>query len=360
MTNTFHLSVPTRSERYKHSVTVTNNMEILNKYLFLFSNFFIFASSSDSEVCYPKLGCFNNSYPWNYNLRVALPPKSPEKVCQYVISYNQKMKNVSFQVYPDIDNKIIEEFDPKLTTYFVTHGYTGSGYDQWLHELAIDLLKIKPANIFIVNWELGAAREYKQAIGNSRVVAKIISNLIKNLVKQKNANLSDVYLIGHSLGAHLTCYIGKEFKGEIGFLYAFDAGGPSFENLPEEVRCTNKDAKYVAATHTDIGRDQFGYSQPYGTVDYYFNDGVNQPSCNSSDFVTRRSCAHQIAHTYFGDMVAKENGCFQGCPFVFKGVSEVKAINDCADRWVKFLLGVRYAAGVYQIETSKEPPYCNI
>jgi len=313
-----------------------------------------------NEVCFDKLGCFSNGYPWNYNLRIAEPPDTPEKVGTTVLAYNRKMKNVTLKVYPEIDPKLLQNFDPKLDTFFLTHGYTGAGYNPWLHRMANAIIKRQPANVYIYDWTMGANVNYTKTLGNNRVVARIIANLIKDLVKEKHAKIDNIYLIGHSLGAQLMCNVGRQFKGEIGWLYAIEAAGPSFENLPREIRCSPDDAKYIAALHTDIGRDQYGYSQPLAKADYYFNNAVLQPPCQQQEFQPRRRCAHLSVTTYFTSVIAEKKGCFKGCPFKFTGVRHVKPIHGCGKKSVKLLLGDDKVTGVYQVNTSEEPPYCKL
>lgn len=68
----------------------------------------------------------------------------------------------------------------------------------------------------IVGWGEGsAAPDYPRAVSNTRVVAKQVQLLIQLMVKS-GMDLKRIHLIGHSLGAHISGYVGAEFKGRIG------------------------------------------------------------------------------------------------------------------------------------------------
>ena len=64
-------------------------------------------------------------------------------------------------------------------------------------------------NVILVHWEERASRLwYRQAVANTEVVGAEIDALLKSLVSY-GLNVKDVYLVGHSLGAHVAGYAGK-------------------------------------------------------------------------------------------------------------------------------------------------------
>lgn len=70
--------------------------------------------------------------------------------------------------------------------------------------------------MIIVGWKEGAELpDYPRAVANTRVVAKQIQLLIQEMMKL-GISLDRVHLIGHSLGAHISGYIGTDFGGKIG------------------------------------------------------------------------------------------------------------------------------------------------
>ena len=70
------------------------------------------------------------------------------------------------------------------------------------------------SNVFVVNWENGADEcNYFQAVANTRMVAAIVSKYLEKLLDIYKMKASSIHLIGASLGAHISGYIGQKIKG---------------------------------------------------------------------------------------------------------------------------------------------------
>lgn len=81
-------------------------------------------------------------------------------------------------------------------------------------------------NVLIVDWKNGATfPDYGGAVGNTRLVAAQIFVMIQQMTTL-GANLDDIHLIGHSLGAHACGYAGRRFAGKLGRI-----SGEYFDNL---------------------------------------------------------------------------------------------------------------------------------
>lgn len=134
-------------------------------------------------------------------------------------------------------------------------------------------------NVIVVDWSKGAdtlnymlakQRIYKIGV----VIAKFIECLLESY--HDKLQLSDIYLIGHSLGAHLAGVTGKNMKsGKISAIYGLDPAGPLFSIDEPDKRIDKGDAEYVEIIHTDRGLQ--GLSEPMGTADFYPNFGLKQP-----------------------------------------------------------------------------------
>lgn len=77
---------------------------------------------------------------------------------------------------------------------------------------------------------------------------------------------------------------------------ATDAAGPGFENVNPESRLDKHDARFVDVIHTDT--NYYGIFKPIGHVDFYVNEGKNQPGCPSRqidgiNFFLRHSGDHR-------------------------------------------------------------------
>ncbi|KAK9696432.1 Lipase [Popillia japonica] len=105
------------------------------------------------------------------------------------------------------------------------------------------------------------------------------------ILPPKNYGLEpgNVHLIGHSLGAHTAGYAGSMIPG-LGRITGLDPAEPYFQGMPENVRLDpSLDAEFVDVIHTD-GKGIFflgyGMSQPCGHLDFYPNNGKEQPGCD--------------------------------------------------------------------------------
>merc|ERR1719320_437748 len=111
-------------------------------------------------------------------------------------------------------------------------------------------------NLIFVDWEAGAAKlRYWQSAVNARVVGAQVKVLVSNLINLNIIDVSNFHLVGHSLGAHVMGYAGKDFNLENDFklprITGLDPAGPMFhyESMPEEdlrkIRIDRDDADFV-------------------------------------------------------------------------------------------------------------------
>lgn len=70
-------------------------------------------------------------------------------------------------------------------------------------------------NVIIVAWGKGAVGpDYNQAVSNTRLVGTQTRLIIQKLV-QAGGSLTDVHIIGHSLGAHTAGLAGRQLHGKV-------------------------------------------------------------------------------------------------------------------------------------------------
>lgn len=109
--------------------------------------------------------------------------------------------------------------------------------------------------------------------------------MMKKLKTNYGLDPNDVHLIGHSLGAHTAGYAGEKMGGSIGRITGLDPAEPYFQGMPNHLRLDYTDAKLVDVIHTDgksiffLGLPGYGMSQPCGHLDFYPNNGKEQPGC---------------------------------------------------------------------------------
>ncbi|KAK0071338.1 hypothetical protein PV326_001357 [Microctonus aethiopoides] len=131
--------------------------------------------------------------------------------------------------------------------------------------------------------------------------------MVKFLKTDGGQSLSDVHIMGHSLGAHVAGYAGAYMSGFIGRITGLDPAGPLFETPhlkdPED-RLDETDAVFVDIIHTCGGI--LGFVQPIGHIDFYPNNGtLPQPLCPPADPTVL--CSHGMALVFMLNSIKYPN-----------------------------------------------------
>lgn len=269
----------------------------------------------DDSDYYTTQQCYTSNKPWgDCKERIGrVNPDSPSK------------QKISFQCY-SIDNpdeyqvlKLNENlpinYDPSKTTIFMVHGFLSSADEKsWIIQMKNEFIKNGyDYNLCAIDWSNGANvgtfnLDYPKAAQNTRVVGDVTANLIDWLSEHYNSKNSNFICIGHSLGAHICGYTGKNVKnGPLKRISGLDPAGPFFENLSSEVRLDKNDASYVDSIHTDgkkLYQAGFGMLQNISHTDFYPNGGYNQPGCND---VIHIGCSHGRACELYISSIGKKS-----------------------------------------------------
>ncbi|XP_040005654.1 lipase member H-like isoform X2 [Xiphias gladius] len=194
------------------------------------------------------------------------------------------------------------QFNLSRPTTFIIHGYRPTGSPPvWIKNLTELLLAREDTNVVVVDWNHGAANvNYLKAVENTRKAAANLTAFIE-MMKEHGASLSSIHLIGISLGAHISGFVGANLNGSIGRITALDPAGPQFTGTPPEDRLDSTDARFVDVLHTDI--DALGFREPLGHIDFYANGGTDQPGCPKTLFSggSYFKCDHQRSVSLYLD-----------------------------------------------------------
>lgn len=155
------------------------------------------------------------------------------------------------------------------------------------------LLARDDMNVIVVDWNKGAANlNYFTAVTYTRDAALNLTDFIITM-QDEGASLSNIHLIGVSLGAHLAGFVGANLKGQIGRITGLDPAGPMFTSATPDERLDPTDAQFVDVLHTDM--DSFGLRGAHGHIDFYANGGADQPGCPKTIFAGKSYfvCDHQ-------------------------------------------------------------------
>nr|KAF7412973.1 hypothetical protein H0235_012824 [Vespula pensylvanica] len=230
--------------------------------------------------CYDELGCLNITRSWYHLMHRPLNvfPLPREVINTSFILYTNDNPTVGHVLMVAKDKSIkYSNFDPKRKTKFIIHGFIDTPLSSWVKEMRNELLKHGDYNVIVVDWAGGSLPLYTQATANTRLVGLEIAHLIKHLQTNYGLDPNDIHLIGHSLGAHTAGYAGEKLRGNIGRITGLDPAEPYFQGMPSHIRLDYTDAQLVDVIHTD-GKS-YGMSQACGHLDFYPNNGKEQPGC---------------------------------------------------------------------------------
>ncbi|XP_003783964.1 lipase member I isoform X4 [Otolemur garnettii] len=200
------------------------------------------------------------------------------------------------------NNSLNINFNTQKKTVWLIHGYRPIGSTPtWLQNFPRILLNEEDVNVIVVDWNRGATTFlYSRAVKNTKKVAENLSRHIKNLLKH-GASLDSFHFIGVSLGAHISGFVGKIFRGQLGRITGLDPAGPRFTGKPSYSRLDYTDAKFVDVIHSDA--DGLGIKEPLGHIDFYPNGGKKQPGCPKTIFSDYKTSLCVACDSF------KENSC---------------------------------------------------
>ncbi|XP_039751173.1 phospholipase A1-like, partial [Pararge aegeria] len=204
-------------------------------------------------------------------------------------------------------------FNPNLKTLFYTFGYRGKSYGPATTAVVTAYINSKKKNVVLLDWEdeaksgyLGIPLGYAlSAVPNAKRIGQELGEALITL-SLAGMNMSDVQLMGHSLGAHVMGYAGRwtRQKGQvISRITGLDPARALFEGIFAFKSGLDRTcAKFVDIVHSNPGN--YGRSLSTGTVDFWPNYSINdglQPGCPSGNyemFTPEDLCSHDRSWHY--------------------------------------------------------------
>ena len=260
------------------------------------------------EVCYDKVGCFDNKWPWRSLSRInGTLPESPEKINAtfWLVAENGVAKEIILNNTESIKSS---EFNVNHPTKILIHGFSTSANTSMSCKSLVKPIKQAEngnANVICLNWRDGSfagrfGLRYEQATANTRLVGRLLGQFLLFL-KNYGQSPDQFHLIGHSLGAHIAGYAGKYYSHyknardkKIARISGLDPAGPLFDashrqkdviddRFFKDIHLTKDDAEFVDNIHTDgkplIPGIGCGTLKSWGHVDFFPNGGYEQPGC---------------------------------------------------------------------------------
>ncbi|XP_075147676.1 phospholipase A1-like [Haematobia irritans] len=243
-------------------------------------------------------------------------------------------------------------FDPSKPTYFVIHGWTQSYTSSMNKEIRTAALNAFDCNVIVVDWARARSVDYVTSVTAVPRVGKKIASFITSLNKNFKMPYESLTVAGHSLGAHVAGYAGKNVKnGKIHTIVGLDPALPLFNYDKPKKRLAETDAVYVESIQTNGG--QLGFLKPIGRGAFYPNGGESQPGC-SLDLTG--ACSHGRSTTYYAEALEENDFGSIKCSAYKDAVN-----NKCGSTFSSVMMGAVYreddVAGIFYVPVHKSAPF---
>lgn len=187
-------------------------------------------------------------------------------------------------------------FDSSKKIFFIIHGWHNS-YRSNVNTFITEALLLKyDLNVFVVDWSEAASAFYVTSKNAVPIVGEIVGDFINQMVTDLGMSYSNIYLAGHSLGAHVCGAVGARTKGKVKSIVGMDPALLLFNVANLNYRLDKSDAAFVHVIHTNGGK--LGFSTPIGHADYYPNGGENQAGCYL-DMLGK--CSHRRSYMLYAE-----------------------------------------------------------
>ncbi|XP_033345662.1 pancreatic triacylglycerol lipase-like [Bombus vosnesenskii] len=232
-------------------------------------------------------------------------------------------KSIAIYIHGYLDNVTTDDVQ------LVTRAYLEATDD---NVLAIDYREIA-----MVNYVIGASL--------LKVVGKHFGETL-NFFVSSGVNPKKIHLIGHSMGAQVAAFTGRNTNFRLPRITGLDPAGPLFYILNS--RLTRNDADFVDVIHTDAGF--YGIALYSGHVDFYPNSGHRpQPGCMLFGPLLSVTdlCSHHRSWRFYAESVKNPNA--------FIGKCEVDCSNS--DLIPMGIATPSNTTGKYFLSTNAESPF---
>lgn len=276
--------------------------------------------------------------------------------------FTQSNHQISHEVeMGDLESLKTSHFNPDHETYFFVHGWGGgywAGQNTKIRRALFENGENIQRNFFVVDWSVyGETSNYVYAKEKTSKAGKIVAEFLEWLRKNGGLSYDRLTLVGHSLGAHVVGFAGKNVQKaghNVREVVGLDPAMPLFSYDKPDKRLNSGDAYYVETIQTNGG--ELGFYQPIGKAAFYPNGGRSQPGCGID---VSGGCAHERAVDYYAEALRNEkHNDFDVAKC--KAFEDLKSF-DCHIEARGIRMGdpdnIGRADGVYYLKTHKENPF---
>nr|XP_034827329.1 inactive pancreatic lipase-related protein 1-like isoform X1 [Maniola hyperantus] len=297
--------------------------------------------------------------PTVYSNCVTPPLKCPNKnITFWLYTRANQNKPVELKIY-EPDSITLAPWVKHAPIKILIHGYTG--YKDFSPNTEIRPAYMECCNYNIISVDYNPIVLdpcYFQAAHNTELAGMCTAQLVDNLVQKYNFPLSDIHVIGFSLGGQVAGYINNHLKsGKLSRITALDPALPLFVTNDKKNKIDSDDAYFVDVIHTNALYK--GKLEDCGHVDFYANGGLTQPGCVETENKTKSSCDHDRAPQYFAESITTTKGfyatkCYSWIAYMLGWCENIDTQDE------EIIVGEyvpNNASGSYFFITNSKPPY---
>jgi len=243
-------------------------------------------------------------------------------------------------------------FNKAYPTRFIAHGWQNNYQSDVNRDVRNAFFDVGNYNVFCVDWSSAAESiNYLGARYSVAEVGGVVASFVDFLNEKAGVSFSSVNLIGHSLGAHVSGYAGKQVKrGKIPKIFGLDPALPLFDFNNCGTRLCSTDATYVESIQTNGGL--LGFLEPIGKAAFYPNGGKTQPGCGID---ASGSCAHGRSYQYLAESIRKNSFASMKCSDYKTAVA-----NNCGSTYSSVRMGSQSNTGIsgaYYVPVKSASPF---
>ncbi|XP_055921564.1 phospholipase A1-like [Eupeodes corollae] len=274
--------------------------------------------------------------------------------------YTQQNPRESIELFiNDTETLKKSTFNSKYPTRFMIHGWATDHNHEDLFAVKEALLlngEKRQFNYISVDWSVYShTMNYISAKNKTSKAGEQVAQFIDWLHDSANLSFTNLAVYGHSLGAHVSGFTGKNVKlGRVHTIVGLDPAMPLFRIKYPEKRLSATDAVYVETIQTNGGL--LGFYNPIGQSAFYPNGGKYQPGCGND---LKGSCSHGRSTAYFAEALrfGNRNGLTGiGCKD-FESVKNEKCRQFSARRRLGDPNNALLPNGLFYVKTNADSPY---
>lgn len=277
---------------------------------------------------------------------------SPRAYTVKFFLYTRANPSVFQQIYVGNTNSLLSSnYNPNAPTRIIIHGWNNYYNSDINHELRSAFLAVGTYNVFVVDWSSAAFLLYNSARAAVPEIGRTVASFIDFLNEKGSMSFSNLLVTGHSLGAHVSGYAGKNVRrGKINKIVGLDPALPLFSYNDCTTRLCPSDAGYVESIQTNGGL--LGFLDPIGKASFYPNGGKTQPGCGSD---VTGACAHGRSFQYFAEAIRRNSFPTTKCSTYQDAVG-----NLCGTVFSSVRMGTQSSYGIsgyYYTPVKSSSPY---